>query len=255
MISIDISADTIEEAYEEGFRQLGIPSDAIRMEVLSAAHEDTLPGVDPLPGVTVRLVVNEDMLLSSARDHLKQMLVLMGVKASIEVLRRRGGVVLNIHAGDDDSLVIGKSGQNLEALQIVINRMVVHGGRDLLPIYVDCEDYMEKRLTRLESAARHSVKRAVRDSVEVPLEIMTAFERKIVHNVLKETRGIHTLSRGEGAERHIVIIPDETSATWQLQPHRGPMGRRGENPTPATGISTIWQAAGRRDDDVDEPAG
>ncbi len=255
MISIDISADTTEEAYEEGLRQLGVPPDAIEMQVLSAAHEDTLPGAEPLPGVTVRLIVNEEMLTTTARDHLKKMLELMGVKATIEVLRRRGGVVLNIHAGDDDSLVIGKSGQNLEALQIVINRMVVHGGRDLLPIYVDCEDYMEKRLSRLESMARNSVKRAIRDSIEVPLEIMTAFERKIVHNVLKETRGIHTLSRGEGAERHIVIIPDESSATWKLQPHRGPMGRRSENPTPATGISTVWQSAGNRDDDVDEPAG
>ncbi len=252
MISIDISADTVEEAYEEGFRQLGVPSAAIETQVLSAAHEDCLPGAEPLPGVTVRLVVNEDMLLASAREHLNRILELMNVKCSIAVLRRRGGVVLNIHAGDDDSLVIGKNGQNLEALQILVNRMVVHGGRELLPIYVDCEDYMEKRLVRLESAARRGVKRAVRDSVEVPLEIMTAFERKIVHNVLKETRGIHTLSRGEGAERHIVIIPDESSANWQLQPHRGPMGRRSENPTPATGISTVWQSAGDPADDVDE---
>src|SRR5690606_16930994 len=106
-------------------------------------------------------------------------------KARVEMLRRRGGVVFNIHAGDDDSLVIGKNGQNLEALQVVVNRMVVHGGRDLLPIYVDCENYMEKRLSRLESIALRSLKRAIREGVEVPLEPMTPFERKIVHNSIK----------------------------------------------------------------------
>ncbi len=245
MISIDISADTTEEALAEGLRQLGIPRDAVEMDVLASAHEDTLPGAEPLPGVTVRLTIKDDVLVGSAKAHLKKILELIGIDGQIEVLRRRGGVVLNIHAGEDDSLIIGKNGQNLEALQIAVNRMVVHGGRDLLPIFVDCENYMEKRLSRLESMAKRSVKRALREGVEVPLEPMTPFERKIVHNAVKESRGIHTLSRGEGLDRHIVIIPDEVSDR-QLRPRRGGPGnggRRGDsNATPAGGSS--WETAG-----------
>src|SRR5690606_29697579 len=118
---------------------------------------------EPLPGVTVRFTVKEDVLLANAKNHLKKILELIGINAQIEMLRRRGGVVLNIHAGEDDSLIIGKNGQNLEALQIAVNRMVVHGGRDLVPIFVDCENYMEKRLTRLESIGRKSAKRALRE--------------------------------------------------------------------------------------------
>lgn len=221
MTTIDISADSPEEALEEGLRQLGVAREAVEIETLSAAHDDTLPGAEPLPGATVRITVKEDFLVSQARTHLLRMLEIMEIKAQLEVLRRRGGYVLNIHAGEDDSLIIGKNGQNLEALQICVNRMVVHGGRDLFPIYVDCENYMDKRLSRLEKNAQRSAQRAVREGIEVPLESMTAFERKIVHNAIKEVRGVHTVSRGEGSERHIVIVPDEANMERQLRPYRG----------------------------------
>jgi spoIIIJ-associated protein len=230
MISIDISADTTEEAIADGLYQLGIARDAVDIQVLPS-DDDLLPGAESLPGVTVRLTVKEDILLASARNHLKRILELIGITCQLEVLRRRGGIVLNIHAGEDDSLIIGKNGQNLEALQIAINRMVVHGGRDLVPIFVDCENYMEKRLTRLESIGRRSSKRAIREGIEIALEPMSSFERKIVHNAVKDTRGIHTLSRGEGLERHIVIIPDDMSSD-KLRPRRGaPNHRRSEAET------------------------
>lgn len=255
MISIDISADTTEEALAEGLRQLGIPREAVEMEVLASAHEDTLPGAEPLPGVTVRLNIKEDVLVANAKAHLKRILELIGIDGQIEVLRRRGGVVLNIHAGADDSLIIGKNGQNLEALQIAVNRMVVHGGRDLVPIFVDCENYMEKRLSRLESLAKRSVKRALREGIEVPLEPMSPFERKIIHNAVKESRGIHTLSRGEGLDRHIVIIPDESS-DHQLRPRRGGANhgnRRGDgNITPAGGSRWETAGSGAGSDDADD---
>lgn len=221
MITLDISADTPEDAIAEGLRQLGVKPEAVRTEVLNSTHEDTLPGAEPLPGVTVRLIVDQEYLVKSARQHLTKILEILGVKAKLEVLRRRGGVVFNIHAGQDGSLVIGKNGQNLEALQICVNRMVIHGGRDLFPIYVDCENYMEKRLSRLEGNAQRSARRATREGVEVPLQPMTPFERKIVHNTLKEIRGVHTVSRGEGQDRHIVIVPDEGNIERQLRPFRG----------------------------------
>lgn len=230
MISIDISADTAEEALAEGMRQLGIHPDALHVEVLHSAHDDTLPGAERLPGATVRISLKEDVLVAAARKHLQKILELLGIKARIDVIKRRGGATLNVNAGDDDPLIIGKSGQNLEALQVCINRMVVHGGRDLLPIYVDCGNYMEKRLSRLENNATRSARQAARDGVEVVLEPMTSFERKIVHNILKECRGIHTLSRGEGAERRIVIIPNETNIELrQLRPHRGGSHSHGQH--------------------------
>lgn len=224
MIEIDISADSEEEAVAEGIRQLGVNRDAMEIVVMSGSHDDILPGAEPLPGVTVRIKIREDLLVAEAKRHLSRMLELLGVHGKIEVLKRRGGTVLNVYAGPEGSLIIGRNGQNLEALQILVNRMVVHGGRDLMPIFVDCEGYFEKRLSRLEMQAEKAAKRALRQGIELPLEPMTPFERKMVHFFLKEIRGIHTLSRGEGLDRHIVIVPDENQQSVldrrTLKPHR-----------------------------------
>lgn len=229
MISIDVSADTEEQALAEGLRQLGVSRDAVTTDVLSSSHDDTLPGAEPLPGVTVRLQVREDVLVGRAKEHLRRMLELVGVRAQVEVLRRKIGTVLNIHAGNDGPLIIGRNGQNLDALQVLVNRMVVHGARDLYPLYVDCEGYREKRIARLQQQAEKAARRAVREGIEVELEVMSASERKIIHNAMKEIRGVYTISRGEGPERHIVVCPGEESEAARdrrlLKPHKG--GRRG----------------------------
>lgn len=211
MHSIDISADSEDQAVEEGLKQLGINRDAVSVQILTSAHDDLLPGAEPLPGVTIRLHIKEDVIINQAKSHLKRIIELVGIQAHVEVLRRRGGTVLNILAGPDGSLVIGRNGQNLEALQILVNRMVVRGGRDLFPLYVDCEGYAEKRMDRLQHQAKRAAKQATREGREVALEPMSSAERKFIHQFIKELRGVHTLSRGEGYERHIVVFPGEES--------------------------------------------
>jgi spoIIIJ-associated protein len=248
MISIDISADTEEQAIAEGLQQLGVPPDAVTTQLLSSAHDDTLPGAEPLPGVTVRIQVREDVLTNRAKEHLRKLLELLGVKAQVEVLRRSIGTILNIHAKGEGSLIIGRNGQNLDALQVLVNRMVVHGGRDLYPVYVDCEGYREKRISRLQQQAQNAARRALREGVEVDLEVMSASERKIIHNTMKEFRGVYTISRGEGPERHIVVCPgEETEAARDrrlLKPHKGP--RRG--PVAETVVASEEKDSGASDD-------
>lgn len=248
MISIDISADTEALALEEGLRQLGVPRDAVETELQSSAHDDTLPGAEPLPGVTLRIQVREDVLVNRAKEHLRKLLELIGVEGHVEVLRRKIGTILNIMPSGEGSLVIGRNGQNLDALQVLVNRMVVHGGRDLYPVYVDCEGYREKRIARLEQQAHKAARRAMREGIEVDLEIMSASERKIIHNTMKEIRGVYTISRGEGPERHIVICPGEESEAARdrrvLKPHKG--GRRG--PAAETVTATEDADSGASDD-------
>lgn len=195
---IRVSGDTYEAALEEGLQQLGIPAEAVEISRLEDEHEDTLPGAAPLAGTTLRLRVKDDVLLSKAREHLKRILQLIGVEnPQIEVRNRRGGVTLNIVAAQDGPLIIGRNGQNLEALQVLINRMVVHGGRDLvMPFAVDSEGYRERRLTRLEQTAERAARQALRENREVELEPMSASERRIVHTHVKTIRGVHTISRG-----------------------------------------------------------
>lgn len=207
MTEVTISGNTEEEAIQEGLIQLGVVREAVEVEVLANAHDDTLPGAEPLPGVTVRLRVKTDLLVKQAKEHLRKIMELVGIDAKIEVLNRKRGTVLNIFAGEDGALVIGKNGQNLDALQYLINRMVFKGTREISMIFVDSEGYREKHISRLEEIGKRAAHKAMRTLRDVELEPMSAGDRKIIHMALKEMRGVHTISRGENEERHIVVTP------------------------------------------------
>ena len=209
MIEITISGNTYEEAYKEGMEQLGLREDVVEVVELSHALDDLLPGAEPLPGVTLRFRVQEEALLAQAKAHLVRILELMGLNARVESLHRKRGLTLNILTEEDGSLIIGKTGQNLDAFQYLINRMTTRSTRELAPILVDSEDYREKRLAKLEELARNTARRVMRTGREAALEPMSASERKAIHMIVKELRGVHSISRGENEVRHIVITPAE----------------------------------------------
>lgn len=212
MIELTVSGNTHEEAYAEGLAQLGVPKEALEVEELSGAHDDILPGAEPLPGVTLRFRVREDVLLGQAKKHLENILGLIGTGCTVEILNRRRGPTLNILAGEDGSLVIGKNGQNLDALQYLVNRMTVKSNRELTPLIVDSEGYHEKRLLKLEETARRTAQKVLRSGREIALEPMPASDRKVIHIAIKEIRGVHSISRGEESDRRVVISPAKGEA-------------------------------------------
>jgi spoIIIJ-associated protein len=222
---ITVSGATYDEALQAGLDQLGVEAALVDIEELTHAHEDLLPGAAPLEGVTLRLRLKTEEIVARARRHLEKVLALIGLDAKVEVLHRPRGTILNIHAGEDGSLVIGKGGQNIEALQYLINRMATRGTRDVSPIMIDCEGYKEKHLQRLEDIARKAAQRVLRTRREVALKPMPPADRRIIHLALKGVRGVHTISRGEEGRRHVVVTTDRPMERTRLQwgrsrPHR-----------------------------------
>ncbi|MCX7019316.1 MAG: R3H domain-containing nucleic acid-binding protein [bacterium] len=209
MTEITVSGNTFEEALTGGLKQLGVDQDLVDIEELSHAHEDVLPGAEPLPGVTLRLTVKTSLITSRAKDHLKHVLKLMGINAQIETLTRPHGTILNILAGDDGALIIGRNGQNLEALHHLIIRMTVGGcSRDTVLLHIDSECYREKQISRLEQMARHAADRVRRTKRECALKPMPPADRRLIHMLLKNVSGVHTISRGEESQRYVVVTPE-----------------------------------------------
>lgn len=226
---VTISADTYEEAVAEGMKQLGVPADAVEIEKLDEAHEETLPGAEPLPGVTVRFRIKPEVLLEHARRHVEKIMELLGIEAKVEGAITRRGVVVNIVAPNDGALVIGKGGQNLDALQFLVGRMVLRSGREIVPILIDSEGYRERHYAQLEQLAKRTARKVLRFKREVALKPMPPADRKIIHVALREFRGVHTISRGEEGNRRVVITPAEGTAPPRgVVRGRRPMRRDGQ---------------------------
>lgn len=226
---VTISADTYEEAVAEGMKQLGVSQDAVEIEKLEDAHEDTLPGAEPLPGVTVRFRLKPEVLLEHARRHVERIMELLGVDAKVEASITRRGIVVNVTSPSDGALIIGKGGQNLDALQFLVNRMVLKSGRELVPILVDSEGYRERHYSQLEQLARRTAHKVVRFKREIALKPMPPADRKVIHLTLRDFRGVHTISRGEEGNRRVVITPAEGTAPPKgVIRGRRPMRRDGQ---------------------------
>jgi spoIIIJ-associated protein len=107
--------------------------------------------------------------------------------------------------GGDLGLLIGKHGQTIDALQYVTNAAVFRTGLHK-PVTVDAAGYRDRRRTALEAIALRAAERAVQGD-RVELEPMTAVERKVVHERLKEVEGVQTTSEGTEPYRHVVVLP------------------------------------------------
>ena len=74
-----------------------------------------------------------------------------------------------------------------------------------LDILLDVENYKEKKLSNLERNAKRIAKEVLRTKIEVKLDDMNSYERRIIHNALSNFKNISTTSEGEEPNRHIVI--------------------------------------------------
>jgi spoIIIJ-associated protein len=111
-------------------------------------------------------------------------------------------------AGKDASLLIGRDGQNLAALQYLLNRMIIREAREAPMVVLDIQGYLAKQFGELEDLVDRAVKRARETGNEIELDPMPPLVRKYLHNYLKRYDDVKTFSRGEDPERYLVIVAD-----------------------------------------------
>ena len=110
---------------------------------------------------------------------------------------------------DNNSILIGKSGQTLKALTTVVKQIVFNQIKQYPYIILDVENYKEKQVKYLERLAKNVARDVERTKVEVALENMNSYERRVIHNILSESKTVYTISEGEEPNRHIIVKPKE----------------------------------------------
>jgi spoIIIJ-associated protein len=140
----------------------------------------------------------------------------MGMRALVEVREPEGEteeeaeeepLTLNIRSDDGQtlSLLIGRRGETLAALQLLVNLIVNKQTGVREHIIVDAEGYRERRERNLRSMAARVADQVRRSGAPVMLEAMPPNERRIIHMALAETGDISTESTGEGDQRRVVV--------------------------------------------------
>jgi spoIIIJ-associated protein len=140
------------------------------------------------------------------RELLERVAAAAGVRAQVEI-REDGETLTAAYVGDDLGLLIGRHGQTIDAIQHLSYRAAFRGEGARKRLVVDAAGYRARRELALQADADRAVDLAVRDSRPVSLEAMSALERKVVHEYLRDRTGIETYSEGEEPDRRLVVAP------------------------------------------------
>ena len=147
-----------------------------------------------------------DLAAGRVRELLERIADAADLHLDVDVRETPEGLVAE-YLGDDVALVIGRRGQTIDAIQHLAYRVATRGDEPRVSVIVDADGYRESRAQTLRHAADQAASTALRDGREVALESMTALERKVIHEHLKDRRDLETYSRGQEPERQLVVAP------------------------------------------------
>lgn len=139
-----------------------------------------------------------------ARDFLNGLTERMGVPVSIELMETEEQLRMQM-AGDNMSLLIGRRGETLDALQYLTSLNVNRGREEYLRVSIDTEGYRAKREEALRKLAVRMAGRAKKSGRRVALEPMNPYERRILHSALQNDPEVTTHSEGEEPYRRVII--------------------------------------------------
>ena len=145
------------------------------------------------------------------KEKSEEILTKMGITAAAEISEEEGRTMVNLAPKEeaDSSLLIGFHGQTLNALQTILGVMLLRKSKEFFPFTIEAGGYRKEREEELRQRALEAADKARFLLKEVSFPAMPPSERRIVHITLEGEKGVHTESRGEGRERHVVVIPGE----------------------------------------------
>lgn len=153
-------------------------------------------------------VIEKREIKNFIKEKLVNILREMGYQAEVEIQLKQDIPTYRIYS-NNDSLLIGKNGKNLEAIQIVLRQIVNTETGINYKFFLDVSDYKEKNEHHLEVLARRLAREVATTKIEVKMDSMNSYERRIVHNVLTNNKKVYTESVGEEPNRCVVIKPRE----------------------------------------------
>ncbi|PKN10617.1 MAG: hypothetical protein CVU72_00575 [Deltaproteobacteria bacterium HGW-Deltaproteobacteria-7] len=155
-------------------------------------------------------------IATKAKDLLEGILQRISPEYKVNANETQEKIILSIE-GDESGLLIGKRGQNLDALQYILNKAINKIDNDHKTILIDLGEYRKRREEFLLGLAEKIREKVKKTKKPVSLAHMNAHDRRIIHMVLQEDESLITQSRGEGKFRKIVILPAKTGNNKRIR--------------------------------------
>ncbi len=191
------SGKTEEEAIDNAISELNVSKDDILYET-----KEQKGGLFKGKKVEVTVTKKED-INTFIKETILKIVTDMGFEAQIETKVRDGILNLTIQS-NNNKLLIGRDGKNMSALNVIV-KQIVQNQVGYYKFNLDVGEYKLKQQKNLERMAKKVAREVAKSKVEVKLEPMNSYERRIIHNILNDDRYVYTESTGEEPNRCVVI--------------------------------------------------
>jgi len=209
MLQKEIQAKTIEDALERARRELKLQDNEFEYEVLQKPKKGFLGF---LGKQEARILIkyepeSEDKKVKRfCIKWLTRILDYFDSNIDINLKLKDKNIYCNLN-GREISILIGKSGQTLYAIEHLLN-LIIGQKFNSWKFNLDISRYKEKQKRKIISEAERIATKVIRTGRAFEMKPMSANKRKIIHTALKEKKGVCTYSKGQEPNRRVVIAPN-----------------------------------------------
>lgn len=144
-----------------------------------------------------------DPVVHAVKGYLDELLKFIEPTAQVDI--RRAGKDVRVHLMQSAAFA-GREGAAIQSLEHLVELCVRRTVREEVRVEADVANFRQRRTEELQQLARQLAQQAQEEGKAMQMEPMTAWERKIVHEVLEGSKAVRTFSRGD-IERRVVIEP------------------------------------------------
>ena len=221
-----------------------------KTEKQPAQKAEPAPQLAPVEEEPVQeLDVEADPRLKAARDYLLGVFQAMGVADAKITAQQQGEASILRVEGENLGVLIGRRGETMEALSYLASLVANRQEGEYLKLGLDVAGYRAKREQDLQALARRIGAKVAKSGRSYAMEPMNPYERRIIHSTIGQMEGLRSESKGEGADRRVVVYSTDPNARngrgdRRYQGSRGPrsggrdrrpQGGRGPRPSNVPG--------------------
>ena len=201
-LHVEVAAKNLDAAVEQALAQLNCTRAEADIEVLQV-HSSGLLGIFGRRLARVRVKLHDRGVI--ARQLTERLLRLSGLDATIALVSASNQIEL-LFTAQDTSLVIGRHGQTLDALQSLVGTMTDRLTTDRTPIFLDVDGYRGRRCEFLGRLARRLSQKVRQSGKPASTPPLVLSERRILHDLFKQEPELESLSKNHDAGRKIIIL-------------------------------------------------
>ncbi len=153
-------------------------------------------------------VIKKEDIIEHIKELVKGITNDMGLNINMEVKKRGETLNVTIYA-DNNAVLIGKNAATLDALTTIVRQSIQKEIGENYKFVLDVGEYKQKKEWNLEKMAKQIAREVAKTGVEVKLDPMNSYERRIIHNTLTNNKKVYTESTGTEPHRYVVIKPKE----------------------------------------------